>query len=122
MTLSEYLKKQIKEKNLTAKEIERRSKKKVTDTHIGAIISGKTKNPTVKVIVGIAEGLGVDPIEVFKVATGVGVYQEVWNPHSLARTVDALVDNQELGKLVQLLMKEKPAKIKALLKSLEPEK
>jgi transcriptional regulator with XRE-family HTH domain len=119
MTLSEYLKGQIKEKNLTAKEIERRSGGKVTDTHIGAILAGKTKNPTVKIIVGLAEGLDVDPVEVFKVATGVGVHQELWTPHSLARTIDTLVDNSELGRLVQLLVKQKPAKVKALLKTLE---
>jgi|SRR5215216_1534467 len=122
MTLRDYLKGQIKEKNLTAKEIERRSKGKVTDTHIGAILAGKTKNPTIRIIMGLAEGLGVDPVEVFKVATGLEVYKELWTAHSLARTVDALVDNSELGKLVQILVTQKPAKVRAMLKSLELEK
>lgn len=121
MTLSEYLKGQIKEKNLTAKEIERRSNGKVTDTHIGAILAGKTKNPTIKIIVGLAEGLGVDPVEVFKVATGLETYQDLWTAHSLARTIDTIVDNPELGKLVQSLIKQKPAKIKAVKKLLEIE-
>jgi transcriptional regulator with XRE-family HTH domain len=123
MTLKEYLKRQIKEKGLTAKEIERRSKGKVTDTHIGAILAGTTKNPTVKIIVGIAEGLEVDPLEVFKAAAS--IHQEpggpVWTPRTLAQTIEQVVDDEDLGRIVQSLAKQKPAKIKAVKKLLDIE-
>lgn len=121
MALKEYLEVQMAQQDITAKEIERRSKGKITDTHIAYIRSGKSKNPTVRIIMGLAEGLGVDPVEVFKIATGLETHQPLWTPRALVRTVDEIVDNTELGKLVQLLMKQKPAKIKRLLKSLESE-
>jgi transcriptional regulator with XRE-family HTH domain len=123
MTLREYLKGQIKEKNITAKEIERRSKGKVTDTHIGAILAGTTQNPTVKIIVGLAEGLEVNPVEVFKAAAS--IHQEltspVWTPRTLIQVMGQAVDNEELGQIIQSLSKQKSAKIKAVKRLLDIE-
>jgi transcriptional regulator with XRE-family HTH domain len=87
MGLKEYLEAQIAEKNLNAKEIERRSEGKITDTHIGYILAGKSKNPTIRIIVGLAAGLGVHPIEVFKVAAGVEEPEEGWTAQSLGRAI-----------------------------------
>ncbi len=87
MGLKEYIEIQMAEKNISAKEIERRSGGDVTDTHIGSIRSGKSNNPTLKVMLGIAKGLEVDPIEVFKAAAGVEEEKEGWTVQSLSRTI-----------------------------------
>lgn len=122
MTFAEYVQRVMDEKGLSALEVERRSKNKITDGHVKNILKGKTTNPTLKIMLGLAEGLGVDPVELFKFASSLPAHREVWTPHSLVRVIDTLVDNPDIAKAVQLVVKQKPAKIKAILKSLQPEK
>lgn len=87
MSLKEYLEAQMEEKNLNAKEIERRSKGKITDTHIGYILAGKSKNPTIRIIVGLAAGLDVSSVEVFKAAAGAEEAEEGWTTQTLSRAI-----------------------------------
>jgi len=108
MGLKEYLEAQMADKNLNAKEIERRSEGKVTDTHIGYILAGKSKNPSIRIIVGIATGLGVSPVEVFKAATGVEESEEGWT-------------TQTLGRAIKKIPSLKPAEIKKIKKLLKIE-
>jgi transcriptional regulator with XRE-family HTH domain len=119
MTLAEYLKQVIEEKRLTPTEIEKKSGGGITDSYIGYILAGKAKNVSSKKLIALAKGLDIDVDNLFRVNAGLAPKQELWTPHSLIRTMEKAVDNPELGRLFQLLAKQKPAKIKALLRDLE---
>jgi Helix-turn-helix. len=123
MNLAEYVDLKMKEKGLSRSDIERNSGKLVTDGHVAYILAGKGKNPTLKVLLGLAKGLDVDPVEVFKAAAS--IHQElinpVWTPRTLIKTMEQAVDNEDLGRIVQSLSKQKPAKLKAVKKLLEIE-
>jgi len=123
MDLAEYLDLKMKEKGLKASDIEKRSGKLISDGHVAYILSGKGKNPTLKVLLGLAKGLEVDPVEVFKAAAS--IHQElinpVWTPRTLIKTMEQAVENEDWGRIVQSLSKQKPAKIKAIKRLLEIE-
>ena len=121
MDLAEYVDSKMKEKGLNASDIEKRSGKLVTDGHVAYILAGKGKNPTLKVLLGLAKGLEVDPVEVFKAAAEMHpkLLEPVWTPRTLIQTMEQAVDNEELGRIVQSLAKQKPAKIKAVKKLLD---
>jgi transcriptional regulator with XRE-family HTH domain len=71
MTLAEYVTKVMDEQGLNPSEVERRSGKKITDAHVRNIKSGKTTNPRLDILLGLAEGLGVNPVDLFKAAAGI---------------------------------------------------
>jgi transcriptional regulator with XRE-family HTH domain len=121
MDLAEYVDLKMKEKGLSASDIEKRSGKMVTDGHVAYVLAGKAKNPTLKVLLGLAKGLEVDPVEVFKAAASIHqeLLQQVWTPHTLIQTMEKAVDNEELGRIFQSLSKQKAAKLKAVKKVLE---
>ena len=121
MTLAEYLNQIIEEKGITPTEIERRSNGAITDSYISYIRSGKAKNVSSKKLIVLAQALDIDVDNLFRVNAGLPPKQELWTPHSLSRAMERAVNNPELGKLFQVLSRQKPAKIKALLKSLESE-
>ena len=66
--LSRYVRRVMKEKRLKQREIERRSGGKITDGYVADILCGRAKNPSVEKITALAQGLGVDPYELFAVA------------------------------------------------------
>jgi len=68
--LSQYVRRIMRMKRLTLRDIEVRSKGKITDGYISGIISGAAKNPSVEKVVALATGLGVGPEELFYVACG----------------------------------------------------
>ena len=56
--LSRYIRKVMKEKNLTQRDIELRSGGKITDGYVADILSGDAKNPSVDKIKALARGEG----------------------------------------------------------------
>ena len=81
-----YLKSQMDEKNLKALDIERRSGQKVTDTHVAYILQGKSQNPTLRIIVRLAQALEVEPEEIFRIASnrpGEWVKKDTWTARGL---------------------------------------
>lgn len=121
MDLAKYVELKMKEKGLSRSDIERNSGKMVTDGHVASILSGKSKNPTLKVLLGLAKGLDVDPLEVFKAAAEMhpDLVEPVWTPRTLAQTMEQAVENEELGKIFKSLCKQNPSKIKAVKKILD---
>ena len=122
MELAKYLKHQMDEKNLKALDIERRSGKKVTDTHVAYILQGKSQNPTLRIMLGLAQALEVEPEEIFRIASNRPVEQlkrETWSARGMLEAMERVMDSSELTRLLKLLLKQKPAKIRALLKDLE---
>jgi transcriptional regulator with XRE-family HTH domain len=123
MNLAEYVKLKMDETGFSATDIEKRSGKLVTDGHIAYILAGKAKNPTLKVLLGLAKGLEADPVEVFKAAAS--IHQElinpVWTLHTLIKVMEQATENDELGSIFKSLSMQKPAKIKAVKKLLDIE-
>ena len=122
MTLGEYLNRVMEEKHITATEIQKRSKGSITDSYIGYIRSGRAKNVSSKKLVALAKALDIEVDNLFRVNAGLPPKLELWTPHSLVRVMEKAIDNPELGRLFQILSREKPGKIKAILKSVTSER
>jgi transcriptional regulator with XRE-family HTH domain len=118
--LSDYIARIMQEKNLKVIDVERRSGGKIVDSYITSLLRGEAKNPSVEKLKALSEGLGVDEDEVFSIARG--IESKEWTPRTLLSTMDKIVASPELTRIVKLLTKAKPAKIKAILKRLESEK
>lgn len=104
MTLAEYVTQVMEEQDLTPGDVERRSNKKVTDSHVKNIMSGSTTNPSLNIMLGLAAGLRVSPVDLFKAA---------------ANIEDDLSAYQLVTVMQQLL--KKPNKLKRVKKLLETE-
>jgi transcriptional regulator with XRE-family HTH domain len=85
MNLAEFVDLKMKEKNLSRLDIERRSGKMITDGYVATVLAGKADNPTLRILLGLAKGLDVHPIEVFKAAAEVEDPEETWNAETLVR-------------------------------------
>ena len=68
--LSEYVKRVMKLKGLTQKDVQRMSGRRITDGYVASITTGRAKNLSVDKLVALADGLGVDYDELFHVACG----------------------------------------------------
>ena len=115
----------MQEKGLSVLQIQKRSREKIKDSFISDILSGKTKTISVEKVHALAEGLGVNSIEVFKAASGEAIdftNTEPWPPKKLLKTMEQVVDNPQLTKIMQSLPKMKPARIDAILKIVDSEK
>jgi transcriptional regulator with XRE-family HTH domain len=105
-------------------QIEKRSGGKIKDSTIEDILNGRTKSISVDKLNALAEGMGVDAIELFKIASGkkaVFKYQDPWPSHILVKSVETIISSPELTRAVKALLVMKPAKLKAILKQLEKE-
>jgi hypothetical protein len=61
---------------MTIHEIRRNATAEITESYISGIVKGSSCNPSVRKLVALASGLGVDPVELFKVAAGLEGVQE----------------------------------------------
>lgn len=68
--LSEFVRRIMKLKGLTQKDVERMSGGRITDGYVASITTERATNLSVDKLVALAEGLGVDPDELFRVARG----------------------------------------------------
>lgn len=116
--LSEYVNRVMEEKGLSGKDIERRSKGKITDSTISNIRAGRNLNLSLDKINALAIGLDVNPVEVFLAASGQGVKREL-TATRLAFIVQKIADNSELFGIVEALVKQKPAEINKIKKMLK---
>jgi len=115
-SLSQYVKRVMQEKHLTAKEVERRSDGQIGDSHIINVANGTTTNLTVDKMKALAIGLGVDPIELFRVAIDIDV-DEVTLP-LVARVFEKL-SSPSFSRLLIHLDRMNQQQLKTLLFSLE---
>src|SRR5215467_10909698 len=60
----------MKEKGLRVRDIRRRSESSITESYISEILKGVATNPSIEKLVALGRGLGIDPVELFKVASG----------------------------------------------------
>src|SRR4030095_5180957 len=68
--LSEYVKRVMKLKGLTQKDVQKQSGWKITDGYVASITTGRAKNLSVDKLMALADGLGVDYDELFHIACG----------------------------------------------------
>ncbi|HKQ05458.1 MAG TPA: helix-turn-helix transcriptional regulator [Blastocatellia bacterium] len=71
--LSDYVRRMMKEKNLTFKQVEKRSRRSISTGTLNDIIQARNTNPTVAILKALARGLGVSEDEVFAVARGLRI-------------------------------------------------
>lgn len=83
MDLATFVRLTMKEKNLSNVDIERNSDNMITDTYVATVLAGNAPNPTVRVLMGLAKGLDVHPIELFKAAASVEEPTDSWTPETL---------------------------------------
>jgi hypothetical protein len=67
---------------------------------------GEAKNPTLKVLLGLAKGLDVPPIDVFKAAAGIDDGEEAW-------------DAQSITVAIQKMLRLKPSEIREIKRVLK---
>ena len=68
--LGEYVKRVMKLKGLTQKDVQRMSGRRITDGYVASITTGRATNLSVDKLIALADGLGVDSDELFHVACG----------------------------------------------------
>lgn len=68
--LSAYVKRVMKLKGLTQKDVQRRSGATITDGYVASISSGRARNLSVDKLQALADGLGVDLDSLFHIASG----------------------------------------------------
>ena len=102
MTLAEYVTQVMKEQDLKPGEVERKSGKKVTDSHVKNIMNGTTTNPTLNILLGLAEGLGVNPVDLFKAAAGI---EEDLSAYQLVTVMQHLLKKPNELKRVRKILK-----------------
>ena len=93
-TLAEYVYRVMKEKNIKSLDVEARSIEagnRIADSYVTNIARGVNKNPTIEKLNALAGGLGVDKVELFKVASGIKDSEEVWTPQSLIRVLQKIL-------------------------------
>lgn len=120
--LRNLIKQIMDEKGLTALQIEKASGRKIKDSYISDILSGKTKSISVDKVNALAEGLGIDSIEVFKAASGEKVIftrEDPWPGRILLRTMGKIMDNPELTEIVKELVDLKPTKLRMVKKLID---
>lgn len=69
-TLAQYVKRIMRQKELTIRDVELRCNKKLTHSYVARIIKGKVKNPTLATMIALAKGLDEDLYEIFRAASG----------------------------------------------------
>jgi len=68
--LGEYVKRVMKLKGLTQKDVQRMSGMRITDGYVASITTGRASNLSVDKLNALADGLGVEADELFHVASG----------------------------------------------------
>ena len=113
-SLSEYVSRVMKEKNLRPVDVARRSEGGIADSHVANVTSGITTNLTLDRVNALALGLGVDPLELCSVALGIAP-GEVNVP--LVMRVFAKLADPQLSKLLVALDRMNQKELKAFLTS-----
>jgi transcriptional regulator with XRE-family HTH domain len=68
--LSKFVRELVASRQMSIHEIRTNATGEITESYISGIVKGSSSNPSVRKLVALASGLGVDPVELFKVAAG----------------------------------------------------
>jgi transcriptional regulator with XRE-family HTH domain len=103
--LSQFLKRIMKQKGLTLRDVEQKCGKRITNSYISRLINGKVNNLTVETIGAVAQGFDVDPYDVFSAAYGEPPRDAAVDPLVLVDMLQKLATNPNLIKAVREWMK-----------------
>jgi transcriptional regulator with XRE-family HTH domain len=78
-TLAQRVKRLMTERRLNAAEVAKRSGNAITDSYVDHLAVGRYTNLSVEKLKALAEGLGDDPVNLFRVAAGSSP-EEIVNP------------------------------------------
>jgi transcriptional regulator with XRE-family HTH domain len=67
---SEYITRIMKQKGLSARDVERNSGNRIDNSHVSKFLRGSETNPSANAMKALAAGLGVNPHDVFAAVTG----------------------------------------------------
>lgn len=109
-SLAEYVTRIMLEKNLSGYDVERASKKRISQTHTNRIQNGDVVNPSAQKLKGLALGLGVPEHELFAVARGLSPDRVIANERlaAIERTYDTLnkVQQKKADYIIEVLERE----------------
>jgi len=120
--LRAYLREVMDKKGLSEWQIEKRANGKIKDSYIADILSGKTKSISVEKLNALAEGLGVDGVELYRVASGEDIpytQEDPWPSELLFKMIDRLIHDPDFGATVKAVGQLKAARLKSLRKQVE---
>jgi len=110
----------MRQKGLSAADLERNCNSQISASYIGRIERGNVTNLTTEKMVILAEGLGVDPYEIFAASYGKPpAAQDYNNMLAILDTVQRLVMNPEVLEAVEQLLRMSPYERTVLLKPLK---
>jgi transcriptional regulator with XRE-family HTH domain len=120
--LGEYVKRVMKLKGLTQKDVQRVSGGRITDGYVASISIGRACNPSVDKIKALADGLGVDVDELFHVARGLpedmqdrGKSSHTRDPLMILETVRKAVLNPDVIQILHEVVSLSPDERASLL-------
>ena len=76
--LDRYVRRILKEKDLTLSDVERRAGGNISDSYVAGITAGTIRNLTIDKLKALARGLGVAESQILAVASGIPL-QENWD-------------------------------------------
>src|SRR5690348_2010136 len=93
-TLAQYLTRVMKERNLSASDVERRSATEITDGYVNLVASGKQTNITIAKLVSLAKGMGDNPHNLLDVFMGEPAPQSTdpWPSHMFLNAMKRMVN------------------------------
>lgn len=100
--LSEFIRRVLRQKRLSLRDVERNSENAITGSYISKISKGKVRSMTVEKIDALAKGLGVDAFDVFAAAFGKPHRREgELEPMLLIDVLHKVVANPQLVTVIQ---------------------
>lgn len=121
--LSEYVRRVMKLKGLTQKDVQRLSGGRITDGYVASINVGRATNLSVEKIRALADGLGVDADTLFHVSCGVPDDQlkKTYTGDALMilETVQKAVTSQDVAEILNEAVRMSPEQRRLLLKSMK---
>src|ERR1041384_6457543 len=123
--LSQYVRRILKEKQMTMKNVQERSEGGIADAYVGSIVNGVARNLSVDKLKALAIGLGEPEDDVFKAARGLPLdYEEeatrdTWPGTVLAKAMGKIVSSPELTKILKALLQMTLKELQAVLKYIE---
>ena len=121
--LRQYVKRTLKLKRLSLRDVQRQSGGSITQGYVGAIIKGTNSNLTVDKLKALALGLGVDEDEIFLVARGAQQHGErraqlsdQAQALSILELLQKTITDVEMLQILDLLAQLSPASRGAVLK------
>jgi transcriptional regulator with XRE-family HTH domain len=121
---SEYVRRVMKVKGLTQKDVQRMSGGRITDGYVASITTGRATNLSVEKIKALADGLGVDADTLFHVACGVkqepgdGRKATVTDPMMILETVQKVVASPDVTEILHEVVRMSPEERASLLLSI----